>query len=129
VSDLSFRSKRLLLVAAAITGAALLLFLAVAFLYTKTPSVSGNQVLQAVQRFAATHRPLPEQVTFSQLIAEGFLPPNALKDFGASEVTIRLRPDARSPQGVLMDALMPDGTHTTLLVDGSVLGLGTNGLR
>jgi hypothetical protein len=123
-------SKRLLLAAAAVVGAAIILYgLVTVVLYTRQPSVRGDEVLQAVQRFAAAHRPLPATVTFSQLIAEGCLRPDALNDFGATEVTIHLHPDPRSPQMVWMDALMPDGSHATLLGDGSVQGFSGTGFQ
>ena len=61
-------------------------------------------------------------VTFTQLISEGFLGTNVLRDFGASEVTVFLNATNAFPGMIQMDALMPDGSHTTLLSDGSVQG-------
>jgi hypothetical protein len=61
-------------------------------------------------------------VTFSQLIAQGYLSSNVLARFGASEVTVFLHADETHPDMFLMDALMPDGSHTTLMSDGSVQG-------
>jgi hypothetical protein len=87
-----------------------------------TPPIDGDEVVRAIQRFSEAHRPLPAKVKFSQLISEGYLDTNVLRKFGASEVTVYLDADQTPPQSFLMDALMPDGTHTTLLSDGSVQG-------
>jgi hypothetical protein len=85
-------------------------------------AVNPGEVLAAVTNFCAAHRPLPQTVTFSQLIAQGYLRANVLEKFGASEVTVFLNANETSPQSFLMDALMPDGSHTTLMSDGSVQG-------
>jgi hypothetical protein len=93
------------------------------------PPVDGSLVLRAVQRFCAAHKSVPEKVTFSQLIADGYLGADVLKRFGASEVTIYLKAGVTPPQMLLMDALMPDGSHTTLMADGSVEGFSESGFQ
>jgi hypothetical protein len=100
-----------------------------AFLARPRPPINGNEVLRAVQRFCADHRPPPASVTFSQLIAQGYLASNILQRFGAVEVTVNLHVDATNPQMFLMDALMPDGSHTTALANGSVQGLSPSRFR
>ena len=84
------------------------------------PVVPGFVVVRAVQEYCAAHPDHAETVTFTQLITEGFLSTNALKDYGAAEVTVFLNATTPSPQTVLMDARMPDGSHAALLGDGSV---------
>jgi hypothetical protein len=84
--------------------------------------VDAGQVVGAITNFCAAHQPPPQTVTFSQLIAQGYLSSNVLARFGASEVTVFLNADETHPDMFLMDALMPDGSHTTLMSDGSVIG-------
>jgi hypothetical protein len=86
------------------------------------PPVNAIEVQRAIQQFCADHRSHPPTVTFSQLIAQGYLASNILQRFGASEVTVNLNVDETHPEMFLMDALMPDGSHTTALADGSVQG-------
>jgi hypothetical protein len=118
-------SKRLLIIAASATAvAAVLCVLVVAVVARPKPPVGGQPVLKAVQRFSRGRRPLPTTVTFSQLIAEGYLGSNVLSDYGALEVTVNLHASESTPRMFLMDALMPDGSHTVLLSDGSVQGFG-----
>jgi hypothetical protein len=85
--------------------------------------VNASEVLTAITNFCAAHKPLPQTVTFSQLIAQGYLGSNVLENFGASEVTVFLKADEIYPQRFLLDALMPDGSHTALVSDGSVQGI------
>ncbi|MGA2866238.1 MAG: hypothetical protein ABSF95_17330 [Verrucomicrobiota bacterium] len=84
------------------------------------PPINGDQVVRAVRRFCVDHKPLPETVTFHELIAQGYLASNVLQKFGASAITVHLNAVETSPEMLLMDAQMPDGTHQTLLSDGSV---------
>ena len=114
--------KRLVLIAASTAGIAVLTFvcLLAALSREKAPAFNGYEVTLAVQRFCAAHRPLPATVTFSQLVAEGYLGTNALREFGASEVTVYLEGADTSPSALVLDALMPDGTHVSCLGDGSV---------
>jgi hypothetical protein len=116
--------KRLVIIGASTTGLVVLAFIVVVSLVVRPqpPFGAAGELVRALQRFSETHRPLPATVTFSQLIAEGYLGTNALKEFGASEVTVYLDANETQPQSFLMDALMPDGTHTTALSDGSVQG-------
>jgi hypothetical protein len=65
----------------------------------------------------------------SQLIAQGYLASNILQKFGASEVAVNLKADEAYPQMFVMDALMPDGSHTTALADGSVQGFSKSGFQ
>lgn len=95
-----------------------LLFLAI--LDKARPPVDGQQIVQAVQKFRADHSPAPETVTFSQLIAQHYLPSNVLESFGAVDVTVNLKANESNPQFFLLDARMPDGSHTTLASDGSI---------
>ena len=116
-------NRKVAIIAAGIVGLAVVCFVAlIAFLSKPKTPIDGRQVVQALQRFKAAHRPLPESVTFSQLIAEGYLGSNVLRDFGAVEVTIYTKADESRPQMFLMDALMPDGSHIAALADGSVAG-------
>jgi hypothetical protein len=116
--------KRLLIIGASTAGLAVVAFIVVVSLVVRPqpPFGAGGQLVLALQRFSERHRPLPATVTFSQLISEGYLGTNALKEFGASEVTVYLDANETRPQSFLMDALMPDGTHITALSDGSVQG-------
>ena len=116
------KRKNLLLLAVIGAAAVGLLALLLSLVLPGRPKsqVDPQEIVLAVQRYSATHRPLPATVTFTQLIAEGYLGSNVLRNFGASEVTVYLNANPNSPQTFLMDALLPDGTHTTLLSDGSV---------
>jgi hypothetical protein len=123
MSSRATANRKVLIVLASIAGLAILAFIAAVLLTAKPrPPVDGEEILWAVRQFCGTHHPLPTTVTFSQLIAEGYLRTNVLQDFGASEVTVYLNADETSPQMPLMDALMPDGSHTHLMADGSVQG-------
>ena len=116
-------NKRLVTIVTSTAGfIALCLVVLVVVVSRPKTAVDAGQVLAAVTNFCATHRPLPQSVTFSQLIAEGYLGSNVLQEFGASEVTVFLNGNETSPQMILMDALMPDGSHTVALSDGSVQG-------
>ena len=108
---------------AAAVGLAVACF-AVRALFVGKPEVAFNagEIVTAVKNFCADHRPLPKTVTFSQLAAQGYLRANVLERFGASEVTVFLNADHAYPQRLLMDALMPDGSHLALTSDGSVQG-------
>jgi hypothetical protein len=113
--------KRLVIIAASAVGAVIVcVVLLDALLERPKAPMDASEVQRAVQRFCADHCPHPETVTFSQLIAQGYLGSNALEKFGASEVTVCLNADDASPQTFLMDALMPDSSHVALLSDGSV---------
>ena len=119
----STTNKKLAIIAAIAVGFIVVYLAILAVLVGKSKTaVNAGEILAAVTNFCAAHKPLPQTVTFSQLIAEGYLDSNVLEKFGASEVTVFLNADARYPQSFLMDALMPDGSHTTLLSDGSVQG-------
>jgi len=123
-------SKRLAIIAASTFGFAVVCFVVLVGLVDKrVTAVDAEQVLAAVTNFCAAHRPLPQTVTFSQLIAQGYLGSNVLEKFGASEVTVFLNADETHPGMILMDALMPDGSHTTLLSDGSVAGFAKSRLQ
>lgn len=116
-------SKRLAIIAASTFGVAVVCVVVFSGLVKKqVTAVDADQILAAVTNFCAAHRPLPQTVTFSQLIAQGYLGSNVLEKFGASEVTVFLNADETHPGMILMDALMPDGSHTALLSDGSVAG-------
>jgi hypothetical protein len=117
----TIRKKRVFL-GAGMAGLVILAFMLVPMLVDKPKPVNGEEVLRAVQQYCRAHRAVPPTVTFTQLTAEGYLSPNVLKQFGASEVTIYMNFTNPTPQAFVMDALMPDGTHTTLLTDGSVQG-------
>lgn len=120
-------NKRLALIAASTFGFVVLCFAVLVLLMDKPkPAVDADQIFAAVTNFCAAHKPLPPTVTFSQLIAQGYLGSNVLHEFGASEVTVFLNADETHPQMVLMDAQMPDGTHTALFSNGSVQGLTNN---
>lgn len=85
------------------------------------PPVSGASIVDAVQRYCTEQqRPLPPNVTFSELISLGYLPADTLQKFGAAEVTVSLKHDSGKPGAFVLDARMADGTHQTLLSDGSV---------
>jgi len=117
-------NKRLAIIAASTVGFVGVCFVVLVVFGDKPKAVvDADQVLAAVTNFCAANRPLPKTVTFSQLIAQGYLDSNVLEKFGATEVTVFLDADETHPSMFLMDALMPDGTHTTLLSDGSVQGL------
>jgi len=116
--------KRLTLIAGGTIALVLFCFGVLIVRIAKPKSIiDADEVWKAVRNFNSAHQSLPTTVTFSQLIAEGHLEPNALKRIGASEVSVFLRSEDGSPRMYLMDALMPDGTHITLLSDGSVQGL------
>ena len=83
-------------------------------------SIDVAQIVRAVQQFRANHSPPPPTVTFSELIARGYLGSNMLQQFGASEVTVHLQGMDTNPQGFFMDAQLRDGSHLRLLSDGSV---------
>ena len=90
--------------------------------------VDASQVVGAIANFCAAHRPPPQTVTFSQLIAQGYLSSNVLENCGATEVTVFLNAETH-PQMFLMDAVMRDGSHTTLMSDGSVQGFSKSRFR
>lgn len=116
-------NKRVTIIAASAVGFVVVCFVVLVVVVGKPrAAVNADEVVAAVKNFCAAHRPLPQTVTFSQLIAQGYLGSNVLEKFGASEVTVFLNADETYPQMFLMDALMPDGSHTTLLSDGSVQG-------
>ena len=120
----SRRPRRATIIAASAVGLAVVCFVVSVWLVGKPKAeVNAGEVVAAITNFCAAHKPLPETVTFSQLIAQGYLGSNVLKDFGASEVTVHLKADATYPQRFLLDALMPDGSHTALMSDGSVQGI------
>jgi hypothetical protein len=105
------------------------LFVLSAYYDRPAPPINGDQVVGAVRRFCADHKPLPETVTFHELIAQGYLASNVLQKFGASEITVHLNAVETSPQMLLLDAQMPDGTHQALLSDGSVQQLSKSRLQ
>ena len=115
--------KLFLIIGANAVFAIMGLLIVVIFKQKPKPPAVGAEVVRAVQRFRESHRPLPATVTFTQLISEGYLSTNVLRDFGASEVTVFLNATNTSPGMLQMDALMPDGSHTSLLSDGSAQGL------
>jgi hypothetical protein len=103
-------NKRLAIIAASTVGVVVVcLVVLVVFMDKPKAAHDADQVLAAVEKFCAAHKPLLQTVTFSQLIAQGYL-----------GFTVFLTADDTSPQVFLMDALMPDGSHATLLSDGSV---------
>ena len=111
-------------------GLAVLVFAILFFcMQSRKSSINAAGVLRAVQQFRQAHRPVPQTVTFSQLVEEGFLPDNILKQFGASEVTVYLNVSDPHPQMFFMDALMPDGSHLTLSSDGSIQGFSKDKLQ
>ena len=119
----SRRPRPSTIIAASAVGLVVLCFVVWVWVVGKPKAeVNASEVLAAITNFCAAHRPLPQTVTFSQLISQGYLGSNVLKSFGASEVTVFLNADETHPQNFLMDALMPDGSHTTVLSDGSVQG-------
>ena len=82
-------NKRLALIAASTFGFVVLCFAVLVLLMDKPkPAVDADQIFAAVTNFCAAHKPLPPTVTFSQLIAQGYLGSNVLHEFGASEVTV-----------------------------------------
>jgi len=116
-------NKRLAIIASSTFGFVVVCFVVVVVFVDKPKApVDAGQVLAAITNFCAAHKPLPRTVTFSQLIAQGYLGSNVLEKFGASEVTVFLNANETDPQMFLMDALMPDGSHTVALSDGSVQG-------
>jgi hypothetical protein len=120
----STTNKKLAIIAAIAVGFIVVYLVVLAVLVGKSKTaVNAGEILAAVTNFCAAHKPQPQTVTFSQLIAEGYLDSNVLEKFGASEVTVFLNADPRYPQSFLMDALMPDGSHVVAMSDGSVQGL------
>ncbi len=118
----STTGKRLAAICGITAGLVIVCFVLLCVLLARPKPPVANEVQQAIQQFCADHRSHPPTVTFSQLIAQGYLASNTLQRFGASEVTVNLNADETHPQMFLMDALMPDGSHTTALADGSVQG-------
>jgi hypothetical protein len=106
---------RALLAIGVLLGAWLLL---AAFLKEPQPSIRGAEILDGIQRYCTEQRLLTNTVTFSELIARGYLPADTLEKFGAADVTVFLKTDGA--RKFLLDARMPDGSHQTLLSDGSV---------
>ena len=116
-------NKRRAIIAASAVGLVIVCVAVLAVLAGKPKAaVNANGVVAAVAKFCAAHKPLPQTVTFSQLIAQGYLGTNVLEQFGASEVTVFLNANETYPQMFLMDALMPDGSHTVAMCDSSVQG-------
>src|SRR5436190_17565013 len=95
-------------------------FVFASFFKVPEQSVSGGAIVDAIQRYCTEQKPAARKVTFSELIARGYLPPDTLQKFGASEITVSLDANSALPQEFLMDARMADGSHQTLLSDGSV---------
>jgi hypothetical protein len=116
-------NKKLAIIAAIAVGFIVVYVIVLEVLVGKSKTtVNAGEIVAAVESFCATHKPLPQTVTFSQLIAQGYLGSNMLEKFGASEVTVFLNADENHPQLFLMDALMPDGSHVVAMSDGSVQG-------
>jgi hypothetical protein len=122
MSNRPARNRFLIIAAGTAVLAVAIYALVLEFVFRSQPPVSGQEIVQAIQLFSAAHRPLPPTVTFSQLVSEGYLRTNILRDFGAAEVTVYLQADQHNPQMFKLDALLPDGTHTVLFSDGSIQG-------
>jgi hypothetical protein len=82
------------------------------------------QVRDAIDAFcrerSALGYPLPQTITLSQLVKDGYLHAEAIRGVGSAEVTFSLRPDTRNPGSVLIEARLPDGSRIGALANGSI---------
>lgn len=85
---------------------------------------NAGKVLAATQAFTrhqnAVGKPIPGEVSLSELIKSGYVSPGDVHAFDGMEVLISLHPSEKQPGCILVSARLPDGTVNALLADGSV---------
>ncbi len=86
--------------------------------------VNGERLIRALAQYAKDLHShgvaLPPAVSLDTLLQSGYLTPQDVEPFEGAKVTFFLGATGTNPQGVLMEAHMPDGTVQLVLADGSV---------
>jgi hypothetical protein len=65
-------------------------------------------------------RPLPQSVSLSELVSQGYISTNSVHAFEGMETKVWLRADMAMMSSVLMSARQPDGSVSAALADGSI---------
>ena len=113
---------------AAIAGGLLVLFLglllAIEWSSRRSGTIDGARLTAALARYAQDRRTLGEvpgpSVTMESLVQKGYLTPQDVKPFQGATVSFFAETGDADPQGVLVEARMPDGMVVAVLGDGSV---------
>jgi hypothetical protein len=81
-------------------------------------------LVSAIQAFSRDlskqGRPLPQSVSLSELVSQGYISSNSVHAFEGMETKVWLKADMAMMSSVLMSARQPDGSVSAALTDGSV---------
>lgn len=96
--------------------------------FKSAPQTNGpiniRNLMTALEQFSRDHQnrgvPLPVAVTLEDLIHSGLLQSQDAKPFGGASVVFYTDADETTPQKILVEVKLPDGTWNVVMGDGSV---------